>query len=162
MLLTDWLMPGLHGKELILEVRRRFPDLPICCMTATPFSDPHPELAGVRILEKPFIAEELVKIVQSTIDARVQAQVGWPLSVLRERLLEAKARWLVSKSDLEAIVSEGKDVLPHADGLLHVEQAYAKYHYERLQYKEELAKYRAARKRSTESGEGDTEDGGED
>jgi DNA-binding response OmpR family regulator len=89
-LLTDWLMPGLHGKELILEVRRRFPDLPICCMTATPLSDPHPELAGVRILEKPFIAEELVKIVRWTIDAQVQAQVAWPLTVLREKLLETK------------------------------------------------------------------------
>jgi len=157
-LLTDWLMPGMHGKELILEVRRRFPDLPICCMTATPFSDPHPVLAGVRILEKPFVAEELVQIVRWTIDAGVQAQVRWPLSVLRHKLLEAKARWLASKTELETIVSEGHDPLPQTDGFLRVEQAYAKYHYERLRYEEEVAKYMAARKQSTESGEVDTED----
>lgn len=68
-LLTDWVLPGMNGGELILEARRRFPDLPVCSMTGH-IPDPHPALTQVRVLEKPFVAERLVEFVRQTIDTQ--------------------------------------------------------------------------------------------
>lgn len=113
----------MNGGELILEARRRFPDLPVCSMTGH-IPDPHPALTQVRVLEKPFVAERLVEFVRQTIDT--QDQANRPLKDLREKVREAKARWRISKSELAAIGSEGPGAIPHPDGLFRREQAYQK------------------------------------
>jgi CheY-like chemotaxis protein len=59
-LLTDVVMPGMSGIELIQEVRHRLPGLPICCMTAYT-GEQHPILDEVPILLKPFVNSQLVK-----------------------------------------------------------------------------------------------------
>jgi CheY-like chemotaxis protein len=68
-LLTDLVMPGMGGSELIEEARKRNPDLSVCCMTAhIPFVDP--DLVRVPIISKPFAPSELVSAIRHVLEAR--------------------------------------------------------------------------------------------
>jgi CheY-like chemotaxis protein len=71
-LLTDLRMPGLSGQELILEARRRYPRLPVCCMTG--YAE-DPGLKDVPLVRKPFRAHELLNKVNHVI-ARAKAQAN--------------------------------------------------------------------------------------
>jgi CheY-like chemotaxis protein len=63
-LLTDLRMPGMSGDELILEARRRYPSLPVCCMTAY---GEEPGLKDVPLVRKPFRAHELIYTVNEVM-----------------------------------------------------------------------------------------------
>jgi CheY-like chemotaxis protein len=81
LLLTDIVMPGMSGGELIEEARRQYPDLPVCCMTAyLPLVDRH--LKRLLIIPKPFRSRELVNAIQNVLKARPQGRnhVGAPCS----------------------------------------------------------------------------------
>jgi two-component system, cell cycle sensor histidine kinase and response regulator CckA len=70
-LLTDMVMPGMSGGELIVEARRSYPDLPVCCMTAyIPRLDT--DLDGVPIIFKPFTPGRLIKTVRQVLETRQQ------------------------------------------------------------------------------------------
>jgi CheY-like chemotaxis protein len=69
-LLTDLRIPGMNGHELILEARKRFPHLPVCCMTAYAEDS---GLKDVPLVRKPFRAHELVNTVNEVM-ARAKAQ----------------------------------------------------------------------------------------
>jgi hypothetical protein len=64
LLLTDLVMPGMHGRELIARVRRARPAMPVVCMTGYAGD---PDAAEVRTLEagailtKPFSVEALLR-----------------------------------------------------------------------------------------------------
>ena len=76
-LLTDLIMPGMSGSELIEEARKQHPDLPVCCMTAyMPLVNT--KLDRVLIIAKPFAPGELIKAVRQTLEALEQRsyQVG--------------------------------------------------------------------------------------
>jgi DNA-binding NtrC family response regulator len=71
-LLTDLRMPGMSGHELVLEARRKYPSLPVCCMTA------YLEEAGIKnipLLRKPFRAHELIYTVNQVL-ARKRRQMA--------------------------------------------------------------------------------------
>lgn len=67
LLITDLLMPGMDGRELIKTVRSDtdLADLPILLVTAWPADKPFPpsEFGGARICHKPLNPVELVRIV---------------------------------------------------------------------------------------------------
>jgi CheY-like chemotaxis protein len=92
-LLTDIMMPGMSGGELIEEARRRYPRLRVCCMTSyVPFMN-HPALKRVLILSKPFKSTELINALHQVLKARPQRrrQMDTPSSVRlsrRNRALE--------------------------------------------------------------------------
>lgn len=71
-LLTDLRMPGMSGQELIRKVRRRYPGLPVCCMTA--YAE-DPSLRDVPLVRKPFRADELIYTVNKVM-ARAIARVN--------------------------------------------------------------------------------------
>jgi CheY-like chemotaxis protein len=71
-LLTDLRMPGMSGDELILEARRRYPKLPVCCMTAYAEDS---GLKDVPVVRKPFRSHELLNAVKQTM-ARAEAQAN--------------------------------------------------------------------------------------
>ena len=68
LLLTDMVMPGMHGRELIALFRARRPGLPVISMSGftgemTQARDTSPELAAV--LTKPFSSDALIRAVSA-------------------------------------------------------------------------------------------------
>ncbi len=66
LLLTDMVMPGMHGRELIASVRALRSDLPVVCMTGFAGESDHPSdvLPGVlAVVSKPFSSEALLRAV---------------------------------------------------------------------------------------------------
>ncbi|MFO1151750.1 MAG: response regulator [Alsobacter sp.] len=62
LLVTDYMMPGLTGPELIQEVHKVAPGLPALLITG--FANPEPDaLAGVARINKPFTAAELADAI---------------------------------------------------------------------------------------------------
>lgn len=62
-LLTDYHMPDMNGAELIREVRRRHPSMPLLMMTGTDDLG-HIEIEeGVHLLQKPFDAGALARLL---------------------------------------------------------------------------------------------------
>jgi two-component system, cell cycle sensor histidine kinase and response regulator CckA len=94
LVLTDIVMPGGMGNDLVTEIRASHPVLPVLCMTSyTPKDltahgiDPK----GSHILRKPFMPAELVRVVREALtgisSARGQGSRdgGGPASRARER-----------------------------------------------------------------------------
>jgi CheY-like chemotaxis protein len=70
-LLTDMGMPAMSGAELIVEARKRQPNLSVCCMTAhVRLLDR--DLERVPMLSKPFAPEQLIKTVRQISETREQ------------------------------------------------------------------------------------------
>ncbi len=71
--LTDLVMPGMSGWELVQQVRERRPGLPVLCMTG--YSDDQVTrrglfTPGVPVLHKPFTAEVLVRALRKVLETR--------------------------------------------------------------------------------------------
>jgi len=76
--LTDWIMPGLDGLDVIEVLQRHRPGLPVVVIsgyTATL----HPvvgERSGYRMLQKPFTAEEIQQTVAEMVASARQLRDG--------------------------------------------------------------------------------------
>jgi CheY-like chemotaxis protein len=73
LLLTDLVMPGVHGRQLIARSGELRPLVPVVCMTG--FSGEREDLRQygsnvVEVLFKPFTAEGLVRAIAAALDAR--------------------------------------------------------------------------------------------
>jgi CheY-like chemotaxis protein len=75
-LMLDILMPRKEGLETLLEVKRRFPDMPVVVMSAGgtrgsfDFLTLATRLGADRTLSKPFRPQELVALLQDLMQAR--------------------------------------------------------------------------------------------
>ncbi len=75
LVLTDLIMPGMGGLELLREIRRREWDLPVVFLTA--FGDratftKATELGAVDFITKPFRADSLLGLIQSILPDKAQ------------------------------------------------------------------------------------------
>jgi CheY-like chemotaxis protein len=73
LLLTDLVMPGVHGRQLIARCRELRPEIPAVCMTgfAGETADPGSYAANLaEVLSKPFTADALIRAVASAILSR--------------------------------------------------------------------------------------------
>jgi len=71
LVLMDLHMPGLNGREALVEIRRRDPSAKAILFSGTlPEHDTTHELRDVRLLQKPFENQELVRLVRATLDDR--------------------------------------------------------------------------------------------
>jgi DNA-binding NtrC family response regulator len=89
--LTDWIMPGLHGLDVVEVLHRHRPELPVAVISAYT-STIHPivrEGGGLRILQKPFTAGELQHAVAGMIARAVE--VRGQSRRMRERAAAARA-----------------------------------------------------------------------
>ena len=67
-MVTDFLMPGMNGIELILSARKIKPNLEFVLMTAYGNHDVKQEALKLgigRYIEKPFTPESLLKVVEA-------------------------------------------------------------------------------------------------
>jgi len=76
LLLTDMIMPRMHGRNLTMQLRLQRPGLKVLYITG--HHDPG-TLEGARVLEKPFLPEALLREVRhvlSTPDISIRARTG--------------------------------------------------------------------------------------
>ena len=71
LLITDLVMPGMEGMETIRRFRRELPGVPIIAISGNPnlgnVLDTAIRLGAVKTLAKPFLAEELLTLVDSVL-----------------------------------------------------------------------------------------------
>jgi DNA-binding response OmpR family regulator len=71
LLITDLVMPGMHGVETIRRFRKEFPGVPIIAMSGNSnlanILDKAIRLGAVKTLQKPFQADELLALVRSLL-----------------------------------------------------------------------------------------------
>ncbi|GAB1482541.1 hypothetical protein MASR2M78_13570 [Treponema sp.] len=71
--LVDVILPGRGGLDLLMEIRRDFPALPVVVMSGKvktntlPFQNLARQFGAGQILSKPFTSEELVSAVESVL-----------------------------------------------------------------------------------------------
>lgn len=71
--LTDLLMPGMSGWEVLAAVRQRDPRMPVVIITGTPaVGDPRASQPGVAVLKKPVD----VKALNETIKEKLTQRLG--------------------------------------------------------------------------------------
>ena len=71
--LTDLLMPGMSGWEVLAAVRQRDPRMPVVIITGTPaVGDPRASQPGVAVLKKPVD----VKALDETIKEKLTHRLG--------------------------------------------------------------------------------------
>ena len=81
LVVTDVVMPGCGGPELLSRLQHRAPALRVLYMSGyTEQSAAHAAGIdrGVPFVQKPFTAAELVRQVREVLDRRRQTEVGWP------------------------------------------------------------------------------------
>jgi len=73
---SDVVMPGMNGVELGLEIRRRFPGLPVVLASGYSHVLAQEGGHGFELLQKPYSAEQLSRILQRLPPRRGCARVG--------------------------------------------------------------------------------------
>ena len=70
--LTDLLMPGMSGWEVLAAVRQRDPQMPIIIITGTPaIGDPRAALPGVAVMRKPVDVTLLDTMIKRMVNRRL-------------------------------------------------------------------------------------------
>lgn len=70
--LTDLVMPGMSGWEVLVGVRQRDPQIPVIIITGTPaIGDPRAALPGVAVLKKPVDVTLLDTMIKRMLNRRL-------------------------------------------------------------------------------------------
>lgn len=105
LIVTDVMMPGMRGDELLAKVRSRMPDLPVVIITA--FGSVDAAVAAVKAgayhyLVKPFSMEQL----RVTVDNALRERRLWnEVRELREALGQAKSGVVAESSAMKEVLS---------------------------------------------------------
>lgn len=118
MVVSDVNMPGMSGHELLAEVRRRYPGLPVMLITAygqISHAVAAMQAGAIDYLVKPFEPQVLVEAVSRVVGGARQKSVDEPVAEdpLSKRMFQLADR--VAKSDSTVMISgesgTGKEVL---------------------------------------------------
>jgi CheY-like chemotaxis protein len=72
MVLTDLLMPGMSGWEVLAALRQRDPHVPVIIVTGSPVvGDPRASQPGVAVLKKPVDVTVLDSMIKGMLRARL-------------------------------------------------------------------------------------------
>jgi len=70
LVLMDLYMPGMNGRDALLQLRRHDPSAKAILLSASlPDTENVSELEGITCLQKPFENQDLVRLVRQTLDA---------------------------------------------------------------------------------------------
>ena|SRR6266478_8882457 len=76
LVVTDLYMPNQEGLETIMELRKRSPEVAIIAMsgraTAGPMLSVAQKMGAVEVLQKPFVADELLMAVKRALEAHAR------------------------------------------------------------------------------------------
>jgi CheY-like chemotaxis protein len=72
MVLTDLLMPGMSGWDVLAALRQRDPHIPVVIVTGSPvIGDPRASQPGVAVLKKPVDVAVLGSMIKRMLQARL-------------------------------------------------------------------------------------------
>lgn len=72
MVLTDLLMPGMSGWDVLAALRQRDPHVPVVIVTGSPVvGDPRASQPGVAVLKKPVDVAELDSMIKRMLRTRI-------------------------------------------------------------------------------------------
>jgi DNA-binding NtrC family response regulator len=71
---SDVVMPGKNGVELAQEIKRRFPNLPVVLTSGYSHVLAQEGSHGFELLQKPYSAEQLSRILQRVTAQRSEAR----------------------------------------------------------------------------------------
>jgi CheY-like chemotaxis protein len=72
MVLTDLLMPGMSGWDVLAALRQRDPHIPVVIVTGSPvIGDPRASQPGVAVLKKPVDVAVLDSMIKRMLQARL-------------------------------------------------------------------------------------------
>ena len=79
LVVLDWKMPGQRGPEVLTQLKKRRPDLPVVFLTAES-APTHSALGAIfgadAFVPKPFSPLELVRVIEALLEARERANGG--------------------------------------------------------------------------------------
>ncbi len=119
-LLTDIRMDGMDGNQLLDEIQRKRPDLPVILMTA--YSSVQDAVEAIRrgavdYLQKPFSAQVLIEKINQFIKIELDEDTGEPIAQDPKSQALLSMALKVAQSDVGVMISgesgTGKEVLAH-------------------------------------------------
>ena len=72
--ITDHLLPGMQGADLVRELRCLNPSLPVVVLSGLPDIEPEYEGLNALVCLKPLPAAELIKLVRGLLESSASAQ----------------------------------------------------------------------------------------
>lgn len=149
LVITDWLMPGINGPELVARLKERLYPANYLLISAYAFEE---EGSDVPLLSKPFTGAQLMDAIQ-----RLKEGMPGP-DELKRGAQEAKAQWLKTIEKQQEILADVPTELPGTDGALLVEKAGLKRKAAYLKYMAALHKHRHSLKWPTQPQSAEPED----
>jgi len=109
LVITDIKMPGMNGLDLVLEIRKRFPETKVIIMTA--YGSPEMEeqvnkRGAFGYIEKPFEINNLKKLIFETITEPTAAFEGHLINIKLEDIIYL---YCLSQNTAELTISNGRE-----------------------------------------------------
>ena len=70
LLLADWMMPGMSGRELAQALRQEKPKLKVLLISGYPDAQGEPEAVSVALIRKPFAGGALIERIREVLDSQ--------------------------------------------------------------------------------------------
>jgi len=118
---TDVVMPGLGGRDLVREIRRGRPDLPVVFMSGYTDGglDAEADLQGrAAFLQKPFSTAELVAAVREVATVPAESSEPPPLTPREREVIELVARGLTNERVAAALEISPETVQSHVRNVM--------------------------------------------
>jgi YesN/AraC family two-component response regulator len=149
LVITDCLMPGLKGPQLVARLKERRYAAKFLLISAYKADE---AVSDLPFLSKPFTAAQLMDAIE-----KLQPEAPDPAELKRE-MKRAKTEWRKCIEAQDEILSEIPSQLPAPDGSLLIEKAGRKRKTAYLKYMDSLHKYKASLKQPAQSKSAEPED----
>jgi len=70
LLIADWMMPGMNGRELAEKLRHQKPELKVLLISGYHDLEDGPPAASVELIRKPFAGPVLIERIREVLDSK--------------------------------------------------------------------------------------------